>query len=566
MATSGQQFCDICISQHITTPANLWCPECEETFCEKCKIRHAIAKATKKHETIGIENAQKLPNFVQDIKINCSEHDERFVFFCGDHDVPCCAECLYNTHKNCRELTPVKTIVQNIKDSSAFLDLEVFLADLLANIKNVIDDRTANLQDLSKQKTQCEEEIKTFRETINSYIDSLERDLINKLNQAFEKTDLSIKQVLNDLEARKTKVYEMQENVNSVKTIASNFQTFIAIRELAQWANKEESDLQNLYENESFNWTELSVVPMNLQSVENSFTNMGQIEIKGSSSRTQLKVRKTREAQLISAGCISAEIDMISLKEKVKVDLPKKDKDHEILDCGILKNGDLLFSDRKNKCLSMHYANGKLRRTYDLPFIPIRFAIIDEKNIAMTTDCKVIMLELNEGKVTKTFEQYTKVGSVALYCDNKLIVEHVGKGYTIIDLTGDIENVISIQLSEKWYTSFVIIREHLYHVDCLNNKVHCRDFHGNNLWEFHNEGMETPFGVTSDGSNILFFCGLKSNNVFAVSSDGKSFKEIIKPHDELNLAATIHYNVSRRELLIVTLTGHVFLYEVAYNK
>lgn len=64
MTTSGQQFCDICINQHITTPANLWCPESEESFCEKCKIHHAIAKATKKHETIVIENVLKLPTCI----------------------------------------------------------------------------------------------------------------------------------------------------------------------------------------------------------------------------------------------------------------------------------------------------------------------------------------------------------------------------------------------------------------------------------------------------------------------------------------------------------------------
>ncbi|CAG2221112.1 unnamed protein product [Mytilus edulis] len=513
MATSGQQFCDICISQHITTPANVWCPECEESFCEKCKIHHEIAKATKKHETIVIENVLKLPKFVQDIKTNCSEHEEIFVLFCGDHEEPCCAECLYNTHKNCRELTPVKSIVKNIKDSSAFVDLEVSLADLLANIKNVIDDRTANLQELSKQKAQCEEEIKTVRETINSYIDSLERDLTNKLNQAFVKIDLSIKQVLTDLEARKTKVDEMQENVNSVKTIASNFQTFIAIRELAQWANKEESDLQNLYENESFNWTEMSVVPTNLESVKNSFTDIGQIEIKGSSCKTQLKVRKTRQAQLMDTVRMSSDIDVINLKEKVKVNLQKKYENIEILDCAILRNGDLLFSDRQNKLLEMLDANGKSRKIVQLPFKPIRFTVIDEKTIAITSEDKVRVLELSTGNVTKTFPQGTIVGSIALYGDNKLIVEHIGQGYSMIDLAGSTEKIISTEISQSYFHALVCIREKLYYVDRTNNKVCCRDFQGNALWEFNNKGMKSPHGISSDGSNILFVCGLTSKNV-----------------------------------------------------
>lgn len=184
----------------------------------------------------------------------------------------------------------------------------------------------------------------------------------------------------------------------------------------------------------------------------------------------------------------------------------------------------------------------------------------------MTTDYKVNVLELNSGEVTKTVEQDTRIGFLALCFDNKLKVEHVGKGYAVIDLSGETDKFISIELSERWYHSMVCISEKLYYVDKLKNKVYCRDFNGNILWGFNNEGMMAPYGVTSDGSNILFVCGFNSKNVFTVSSDGKSFKEIIKPHDALNLATAIHYNVSRRELLIVTLTGNVFLYEVSYNK
>ncbi|VDI03634.1 Hypothetical predicted protein [Mytilus galloprovincialis] len=90
MATSQQYLCDVCMSQHITQTATTCCPECEENFCEKCKVHHEFAKATKKHEVISIENVLKLPKFVQDIKINCSQHDERFVLYCDTHEVPCC--------------------------------------------------------------------------------------------------------------------------------------------------------------------------------------------------------------------------------------------------------------------------------------------------------------------------------------------------------------------------------------------------------------------------------------------------------------------------------------------
>lgn len=73
MASGRLHLCDICFNQDITEDAIIWCPECEENFCAKCKTYHEIAKASRKHELVSIENVLGLPRFVQQIKINCTE-------------------------------------------------------------------------------------------------------------------------------------------------------------------------------------------------------------------------------------------------------------------------------------------------------------------------------------------------------------------------------------------------------------------------------------------------------------------------------------------------------------
>ncbi|CAG2201788.1 unnamed protein product [Mytilus edulis] len=143
----------------------------------------------------------------------------------------------------------------------------------------------------------------------------------------------------------------MQENVNIIKEIASEFQSFMAIRELAQSANTAETDLHHFVENGSLKWTEICYTQTNLDSVKDNLTSIGKTDVKDDPSRIKLKIRKTREAQLMGPVKSSSNIENIHLKEKFRNVLPTGNNDFEILDCGFLLDGKVIFSDRQNKRL-----------------------------------------------------------------------------------------------------------------------------------------------------------------------------------------------------------------------
>lgn len=239
MASDRLHLCDICSNQDKTEDAIVWCPECEENFCAKCKTYHEIAKASRKHELVSIENVLGLPRFVQQIKLNCTDHDERFLYFCSEHEAPaaCCIKCIKIKHIDCRNLTPVETIVQNIKQSPTFSDLEITLSDLLTNITTLL--KIEKLQELRDQKRQSEGEIRSAREAIDAYFDELEADFNNEMQQAFFKEEMEIEEALEDLKSHKSQVKEMQENLNIVRVIAPDFQSFMAMRILSQRAHTE---------------------------------------------------------------------------------------------------------------------------------------------------------------------------------------------------------------------------------------------------------------------------------------------------------------------------------------
>ncbi|CAC5393404.1 unnamed protein product [Mytilus coruscus] len=484
MASSEHRYCDICNNNHVATYATVCCPECDENFCKKCKTHHDVANATKKHETISIENALKLPKFVQEIKYNCTDHNERFVYFCYTHERPCCIECLKDKlHSGFCCFVNVDTAVKDVKQSPSFLDLQTTLSDLLTNLSSIIEHLGANLLELAKQKVTCADEIRTTREAINSYLDQLEKDLSNKMQETFTSKELELQHLLADLELRKTRVNEMHANVNIIRDAASNFQTFMSIPEYIKPAHSEEIALQSLCETEFFNWNSISVNPTSIQAIKNNLTSFGTMRIKRKASNLSMKVQKSRQAQLTATGFFSKTIETMEFKEVYQNQIQDRP---DILDCGILPNGELLFSDRSQKCLIKHDTRSAFVQI-DLPFFPVRFAIVDENNIAVTSEKELHIVKLNYHNILnlKTFHFEKEVGSVIIY-DNKYIIED-SAGYRIMDSEGIFIKHIPIRFDESAYREPVCFDNKIYLVDYKRSKIFCYDFDGNKIWEFQNE-------------------------------------------------------------------------------
>lgn len=90
-------------------------------------------------------------------------------------------------------------------------------------------------------------------------------------------------------------------------------------------------------------------------------------------------------------------------------------------------------------------------RNLELFFRPVRFAVIGEENIAVTTGNQVNSVDLKRGLIVKILIKGTKAGSIVLTHDKNLMVEIFGGGYTMIDLNGNVIKRINIGFSEKKY-------------------------------------------------------------------------------------------------------------------
>ena len=250
MATSTVA-CNVCSLRHITKSSAVWCSECDEGFCTDCEEYHSLANATRDHLTIAIDEYQKLPSFIIGINLLCDEHREKYQTYCKEHENLCCRKCVITCHINCKDLVPLEDVVDNVKNSTSFQEMEHLLDELTKNIKTSIASGQDNLDMLDDTKAGIEKEIKQTRLSINDHLDKLEKELLTKLEEASDSAKCKIRKSEATLAKNEKEFLECQDNLQNIKTHARDLQTFVGLKQVEAEIAKNEGIVQSLIDDQT---------------------------------------------------------------------------------------------------------------------------------------------------------------------------------------------------------------------------------------------------------------------------------------------------------------------------
>ncbi|CAC5368068.1 unnamed protein product [Mytilus coruscus] len=156
---SDWRVCGVCELRDISEQSVIWCSDCDEGLCGNYKEHHSLSKGTRNHETVTIDEYQKLPSNVIQIAQSCRKHDQKYQIFCKKHACPCCKRCVVEEHNKCEDLKDIDDVIGGIKSSNAFQDIEKTLYMVKEHIQRIRKDREENLVCLKEQKKKIEIEI-----------------------------------------------------------------------------------------------------------------------------------------------------------------------------------------------------------------------------------------------------------------------------------------------------------------------------------------------------------------------------------------------------------------------
>jgi hypothetical protein len=339
MATSTVT-CNVCSLRHITKSSAVWCSECDEGFCTECKEYHSLAKATRDHVTITIGEYQKLPPFIVGINLLCDEHCEKYQTYCKNHEHLCCRKCVITRHKNCKDIVPLEDVVDNVKNSSSVQEMEHLLDDLATNIKTIIASGQDNIDVLNKTKTGIEKEIKQTRLAINGYLDKLETELIAKLQEACDSAKGQIMELVATLAEKEKEILKCQDNLQNMKTHATDLQTFLGLNKIEHEITKNERFVQSLIDHQKVSKTTLHCkINQTLQTLTTDVHCFGEVTTSITPCDITLVRRKDKQAQMMVAGVPARSISNICLKLKQQLITAG----NLITGCSILTGGKMAF-------------------------------------------------------------------------------------------------------------------------------------------------------------------------------------------------------------------------------
>ncbi|CAG2200458.1 unnamed protein product [Mytilus edulis] len=164
--------------------------------------------------------------------------------YCVDHALPICFKCITD-HRTCN-VTTLEKVIDNVKTSEQFLDLESRLGDLLQNIDQIKKDRNSNVTKIEETKTRLVKEIRQKRAEINKRLDNLEKQIIKDLDEKACQNCESIQNVLSSVKEKEIIISKCQENFQNMKQYASDLQTFLGIKEIEIKVYENEQYLQSL--------------------------------------------------------------------------------------------------------------------------------------------------------------------------------------------------------------------------------------------------------------------------------------------------------------------------------
>ncbi|CAC5399795.1 unnamed protein product [Mytilus coruscus] len=566
MTANCGTLCGVCDTQHLTSDAVYWCPECDEGLCASCYKFHGASKSTRIHDVISINELNQFPSLLVDIKAYCTEHEGKYQHYCSTHESPCCPRCVTTEHKKC-DLIAIDDVIKTFDTSTVFENMDQNIKRIKENIERVFNDRKQNLTSILDQKQKIQAEFTLKRAKIIQHLDTLENKLLKDLQDAEEKITLQIDNLLSELSKHRQSTEKLEVHVSALKNYSLNIQSFLGYRKINADIRSEDKLVQSLLEDSKLQWVNLEckldekVIDVCL------IEEYGEVSSLKTPTRVELITVNARHAQLVvpkeeALRCIT---DMGLIRYK-KIHIPGSSRKNDIKGCTFTPRGKLVFADHNNGRLVILDESGSLE--CEIPLSsgrPFDVTCIDENTVAVSnayaTQIEVINITSKQSeKVIKTTG-----GSYGIcFSEGRLLYSELGKGIQVVELNDGTHGKL-IQKEDEVHTfNYVTTSENrIYETRPEANAVTCRTSSGEALWEFKDESViKTPYGITVDNNFNVYVVSNGNNSIIVISRDGKHARRLLGKGNGVNDPTCLHIDKNRNVLMVGNVDGNVFLYDV----
>ncbi|CAG2226464.1 TRIM9_67 [Mytilus edulis] len=169
MAQSASKSCDICMSG----PGRNYCQQCDQWMCGSCKTLHLRSKISRNHCFLSESKCGPKD------KPLCKEHDENFIFYCIDCEIPI-YKIEQGTEKYKSDIKEaIRSITEDGKQIKQWIDQKV-----RALITSLEEKETENLKTIHLIRTGLKDDLDKFQKSHFAFTETQKiADATKLLNQ-----------------------------------------------------------------------------------------------------------------------------------------------------------------------------------------------------------------------------------------------------------------------------------------------------------------------------------------------------------------------------------------------
>ena len=534
--------CDPCSRVDESSSATRWCVDCEDALCINCVKAHKGNKASTNHHVIDIDAISTLPAEALKTQTKCSRHPDYIMdFFCTQHQINCCGNCIPDMHRSCDRVMPLAKASENAKTSFLFHDILDGMKYVQLTLKKVVQNRQENKDRMKIEEKAIVRNISAFKASVIKKLNELEKSALLELQTVSQD---SIGQMVKEETKVNNSVSLIDKHLQQLDFLTkngSNQHVFLLLHQLLPILSKEHAHLEEMITNHP----DVSLVYEQPEYLLSDIETLGAIRLQKTPCTVRFKPLKHTEAQ---------EVSVQSKTPKSFTFCYRIDRTFDCITGMVFDNDDnLILADKS--FLRMYSQDGKYIKECRLEE--------DAWDISYHKQSGRIVVALRSNGI-QFVDSFTAQKKIIVqnmtYCrgvmwvDNNVYVsgyDRYGNGVGEINILDSHGSYISSISSSSTGIDYIHHRDsNIYYTGLNNNEVYCIKKDGSNLFTFSSPDLKVTFGIDTDRPGNVYVARWGSNNIVRLSPDGQNSDIVLKQVDGIKNPQTLCFSRDFKKLFV----------------
>ena len=539
--------CDPCNERGNRKTSVRWCVTCEESLCTDCTGTHQAMKISRSHHLIDIS---KKPTETQMTAKSCLKHDELpFEYFCIDHDVIFCKECLVESHRTCAKAMSIDIASKGAKRSQSFIDSTKLIKHVLETVNEFTKDRREHIESLNNEIKQVKDRITHIKQRWISYLQSLETTLLENLQKQKDKVVATVQEEMLETKQIEEHIIKQKDAFEFVEKHGSDKQAFLLTQTLKTDLSNVEEKVATLTEKAKY-----STFKFEANEPCDTMKSIGSISIVENACEITLVPVQKRQSQMAVVG----RHQMSSFIHDCDIVLKSRHGKVDIDGITVIDNDMIVLCDSNTSRLLVYNDNNQYQYQIKTKYIPNDIATIPGTNMVVVSSIDsdyIQFIDIVRKKVYKEIKiTGSQSGGVSASNTNIFVA---GKGLIhVLDHQG--HPVIKIETKAEKGNPFYITICNSGNI-CYSDSVslYCITPDGDEVFTYSSPDLRNAWGVTTDNHGNVYIAGFNSKNIHRLRPDGTFIDIILKKEDNIDYPRTCCFNRTYRKLYVVNHLGAV---------